>query len=499
MIITYSKIKITLIMLFFTFVGYSQNNIEFTLKQNDTCKSLNLLINNDLLIIKNKHWLMGQFKCIKAEILRLKSGPTWLSIPRHLRTASSELTPTPDVFAQDNMSVPYSALIIDYNSLNKSMPASHKNIVNAQYQSLSWVYETSVMENIDSRRGYVLHDIDPIHERLIKLEGTQENPASYIELYCKKENWIGYYLEEEQNVFDALADIEPDIYHIQLQYTNCYRYNYYVSNQCGGTKSTVDYAPGTWICNGKPTIKYGDMVKVTPVGDILDFQWNYSGNPPSGAIRPPVVYYQFVEKPSYETFVLVLDSTTTNPTEIGAFVNDTCIGACSVTTEDSVVVLSAYTDIAPGDSIIFEQHFGSQKNSNIRLNSYLVKNNKNNVFENRIVKTGEKQEAFIINFNTKDLDSENIDLGGDLRLYPNPLTDKLNYSFKLQKESNIKMTLFDINGRQIGVVLNEKFNKGYATGSININNFFSNKILKGIYIINIVIDNNTYNKKLIIN
>jgi len=423
---------------------------------------------------------------------------SWLSIPRHLRTVNSETTTTPEVFAQSNMSVPYNALTLEYNYINEYMPAGYSNEKRAIYSAPTWYYEDPIMEYIDSRRGYILYGIEETADRILKLEGTQEAAESPIDLYCKKENWIGYFIEEEQNVFDALADIEPDIYHIQLQNANCYRYNYPVSNDCSSTKSTEAYPSGTWICNGTPNIKYGDMVKVTPLGDIYEFQWNYSGNPPSGAIRPKVVYYEYVEKPSYETFVLVLDSTTSNPAEIGAFVNDTCVGACSVTQEDSVVVLSAYIDSSVGDSVTFEQYYGSQKNSNIKLNSYLVKNKITNVFENRVVKTGEKQDAFIINFNTKSTLADNAEFGEKINFYPNPVTDNLNYTFELEKQSNVTITLFDIKGRKMGVLLNNKFNKGYASGSINIKNALSNSLKEGMYIINITIDNSTYNKKLII-
>lgn len=482
---------------------YNISTQSISLQNWHTFKNAGLLFNNDILIdeAQNKifvanggHSNISTVSYEPEDYLVINPGITWLSIPRHLRTVNSETSYTYEVFAQRNLSVPYTNLTLDYNNINENMGAGSSNEVSAIYQTQHWFYEEPIMQYIDSRRGYILHDINPPAGRYLKLEGTQENPASEIELFCKKNNWIGYFIEEEQNVFDALADIEEDIYHIQLQYANCYRYNFPVSNQCG-TKSTNDYSPGTWICNGTPNIKYGEMAKVTPLGDISNFQWNYSGNPPSSLVRPEIVYYEFEEKSSYETFVLVLDTTTTNPTEIGAFVNDTCVGACSVISEDSVVVLSAYIEGAPGDSVTFEQYFGGQKNSNIHINSYFVKNMTNNVFEKRAVKTGEKQDAFIINFNTENNDDSNF--GKEINLYPNPVSDNLNYSFELENESNVKITLFDLNGRRIGILIDKKFKKGYASGNININKITANKLNSGIYIINITINSNTYNRKLI--
>ena len=136
----------------------------------------------------------------------------------------------------------------------------------------------------------------------------------------------------------------------------------------------MDYPPGTWVCQGSPlNIKYGDMVKVTPFEDIIGFQWNYSGNPPDNGTTQGTTYYTYEEEPTYSTFVIELDSAGENPVEIGAFVNDTCIGASVVETTDSVVVLSAYLGENPGDSVVFEQYYGSEKSAGKRIKDYYVR------------------------------------------------------------------------------------------------------------------------------
>ncbi|MDZ7741940.1 MAG: hypothetical protein U5Q03_09380 [Bacteroidota bacterium] len=55
------------------------------------------------------------------------------------------------------------------------------------------------------------------------------------------------------------------------------------------------------------------------------FQWISSGNTASGGLLE-TEYYQFEEQADY-TAVYIEPDTTENPLEIGAFVNDTCIGA----------------------------------------------------------------------------------------------------------------------------------------------------------------------------
>ncbi len=330
-------------------------------------------------------------------------GFTWLSIPRHQRPADN-VTPIETVFNTDNISGNLTRIEIDYNKIDENYQAGQEHIIFSV-----WDYQNSWNINQDNKdiystRGYIVSHL-PDEQKTLTLRGTVESPNAGINLYCKKDNWIGYFLYEEQNVFDALAGIENQLYHIKGQTFNCYRYNYPVSNVCG-SKSTNDYLPGTWICNGRPNIKYGDMIMVKPDTEytITNFQWNYSGNPPSNIIVPDVEYFVYEEEATYTTLVIELDTTATNPNEIGAFVNDTCVGACSVNEQDSVVVLSAYLGDKPGDSITFEQHYSSAKSTNTKVNDYFVLNNKTNIKEKRIIKTGGKQDIYIISFRKEPIE-----------------------------------------------------------------------------------------------
>jgi len=433
------------------------------------------------------------------DYILLRSNFTWLSIPRHERPTVQELTPTNIVFAQENMSAPFTNLDLLYNFITEDDDAGHENIVEANYFNYNWNMSHPIMDNIHSTRGYIVKNVFPNQQRLLKLSGEQEDPGSTIDLYCKKQNWIGYFLEEEQDVFDALADIMPNIYHIQHQNYNCWRHNIYVNNECGQTtKSGMDITPGTWVCNGRPVIKYGEMIKVTPFGDYSNFQWNWSGNPPNSQGRPELEYYTYEEEADYETFVIVLDTTENNPTEIGAFVNDTCVGACSVTELDTVVVLSAYINQQPGDSVVFEKYYAGTKMGNVAVDDYFVKNNKKDHYEKRAVQTGEKQEAFIISFNKKTAAPSGLDNDIDFKVYPNPAHNILNYSFTLEEESFVKISIFDIKGKFIVELLNGTFNVGSTSSKINLNDFNGNKFKPGIYFVKARMGNSISTKKLVV-
>lgn len=470
-----------------------------------TTKPTAILYNNDILFDDNLNQIYvanGGHSNISVitydEYKYLSPKYTWLSIPRHLRTTTPELTtPTETVFAQENISQGYEGLKLEYNFIDENDNAGVENIEEANYTSTGWSYDDPTMSEINSTRGYVL-TLTPDDERLLKLSGLVENPNTEIDLYCKKENWIGYFLPEEHNVFDALADIVPDIYSIKHQYFNCWLHNVTIPNICA-EKASRDVSPGTWVCDRSPiNINYGDMIKVIPFEDISGFQWNWSGNPSSGGIRPPIEYYAYEEKASYETFVIILDTTETNPIEIGAFVNDTCIGATTVIETDTVVVLSAYLGEQPGDSVVLEKYYGGQKQSNSRIKTYRVKNNANGIYENRVIKTGEKQDAFIINFNNnKEVINQTLN-NSDFKVFPNPATDELNFSFDTDKDCNVKISIYDINGRLISVLVNQNYEEGLSSGTVNLENINGRKLEAGIYFVNMIIGDKIINEKLII-
>lgn len=448
----------------------------------------------------------GNIKVINASnksTLTLHGGFNWISVPRLDRTNGT--TPTPTVFHQNNVSPGYEFINIDYNDIKITDPAFHENIDYARWDinlGGEWQYgfgENSIMKNISSTRGYVVV-AEPKDDRILLMDGVIEDPATVMELYCKKENWIGYFIPEEQNVFDALAGIKNKVYHIQHENYNCWRYNVPINNECdNGTKSVSDYPPGTWVCNGKPVIKYGEMIKVSPFEDILNFTWNWSANPPSGLIRPEVQYYVYDKLADYETFVLELDTTGTKPTEISAFVNDSCVGACSVLPSDSVVVLSAYLNGLPGDSVVFEQHFGSSKMSNQKMDEYYVKNNEKQTYEKRVIRTGEEQEAFIISFKVgSDTKPVILPFGAELTMYPNPAGRNIFFDIKIGSPGFVSIEVYDFQGRKVKTLLNETMQAGGAQFSWDLKGQDGTQIPAGAYLVKLSTDKTNTTKKLIV-
>jgi uncharacterized protein YrzB (UPF0473 family) len=425
------------------------------------------------------------------------NGISWISIPRHMRT-SNNTTPIENVFDPSNISGDLSGIEIEYNFINENFGAGQENIITSEWTiSGGWVVHQDNKE-VSSTRGYIVSHA-PVEQKTLTLKGTIESPDSFITLYCKKDNWIGYYLYEEQNVFDALADIEDQVYHIIGQDFNCYRYNYPVSNFCD-SKSTDDYLPGTWVCNKRPTnIKYGDMIKVSAdnVSTISNFQWNYSGNPPSSSTIPALVYFEYEEKPELKTFVVELDTTTANPDEIGAIINDTCVGASSVNDQDSVIVITAYMDDNQGNEVTFQKYSSSKSTTSI-INDYLVLNNETRKKEKRIIKTGEDQDVYIISFRDDPVKKEVYGAEYQINIYPNPAETVVNIEYRLSKTSNVSINIIDAIGRKIAELLNSEQTEGPHSVTWNIMQS-GNKVGRGIYFMELNINGKRIIKKVIVN
>lgn len=430
--------------------------------------------------------------------LHLRLNFTWLSIPRHDRPANN-VTPIDSVFDPDNISGTLLDLTIEYNFINETMGAGEELIISSEWSQQAQPQWTIDPDNshVYSTRGYIVTH-SPDEQKTLTIKGTLEPPDEGIDIYCKKDNWVGYFLYEEQSAFDALADVLDELYHIKGQDFNCYRYNYPVSDTCG-QNPTKDLAPGTWICNARPNIEYGDMIMVKPEEDTW-FQWNYAGNLPSDLDIPAPEYFDFEEQATYTTLVIELDTTMSNPDEIGAFVNDTCVGACTVNEMDSVVVLSAYLDSRPGDSVTFQQHFTTQKSTNAKITDYLVLNNATNKKERRIIRTGGKQDVFIVSFRDELIEEEQSSANDfNVHVYPNPATSIVHIEYTLAGCSWVRIVLMDVMGKQVAEISGEHQPEGIHTHSLNVDHINDRRLEKGVYLIQVSAGGQSKVRKLIVN
>ena len=513
--------------------GIAQNHrVTRIFKQTDTCLALQV-INQTLPVSLSEPdflYLMDDFKCIKAEIITLKpyqnkiylpngghsnvsvvsftpdeplnlrAGITWFSFPRLLSR---------DGQGNENSSLALNNNIIPQNFITTGEDTSYlenlpigsiiKNkLLWNQYIS-GWDIDNSLLQTVNSLYGYKI-TLKPDENRTLFLKGTVEDPSATVDLKCSDgngashiDNWIGYFLYQEQNVFDALGTALDDIFSIQHQNYTCYRYHYPVPEFCG-SKSASDYSPGTWICDGKPVIKYGDMIIVNTLRDIDNFQWHQTGDAEEYAERPQPEYYVYEEKPDYSTFVIELDTTQSNPVEIGAFVNDTCIGSTAVLATDSAVVLRGYLNGQNGDSVTFEEHYAARSIENKKIKEYYVINPSDFSAEKRNIKIGERKSYYLVSFNqNKNPNPHRENKLFLVGLYPNPASKNLTLQYNLVENEKVLVTVLDITGREV-LKSSWQQTKGEHQSSID-----THKLKNGMYLLQLSAGNQTVVKRFIIN
>ncbi len=405
------------------------------------------------------HSCINTLELVKFYKLPLRSPDTWLSIPRHLRPSDPNYTSTPLVFDQSNITDGFDELHLKYNFISGNPGNYISQIVKADFDINNlqlWDYDPSInsggdMNKIYSPRGYKLTlPLGTEAPKYLTMHGSVEQEDSEIPLFCHEDNWIGYFLFETQNVFDALGNNEQYIYNIQHQDFTCYRYNYPISQSCGNTKSTSDYPMGHWICDRTPEIKYGDMIIVNTTRDIFNFKWSNAYSTTWDEQRPEPTYYSYEEKPDYSTMVIDLDTTQPNPVEVGAYIGDSCVGSTSVLETDSAVVMRAYLDGQPGDSVVFEEHYAARDIKNKKVTDYYVIDLYGRKTEKHSVKVGERKSIYHVSFlkNPKELE-QSKESGFNVKVYPNPAKGSLTVKYLKENSGEISISVYDITGRTI--------------------------------------------------
>ena len=82
-----------------------------------------------------------------------------------------------------------------------------------------------------------------------------------------------------------------------------------------------------------------------------------------------------------------------------------------------------------------------------------------------------------------------------IRVYPNPTVERFSVDFVMQERADINVSIFDLDGRLVKVLLNDNLKPGNKTLHFN-----RNALSSGTYIINVTSNQNILaNEKLIVN
>lgn len=450
-----------------------------SLKNKNMNRVLGTLLNNDLIIDQDSNKLYvanGGFSNIS--VIRCKGdqdafvkGENWISFPR-LQRQNNDPVETKSVLEK---------IVPLPEKLDLEGRKDQDNIAYHATKNYSH-WNTSNLPSVQSTRGYILTITDPHAQFVLPYNGSRLNPTTPITIYAGYKNWVGYFLPWQQDPFDALTNVLPDLKSIKGQY-------WAAANM--GTPSDPD-----WISTKPYPLHYGDMLILEPF-TTTSFIWLNTLNPGDMQTFEDTQHYTYTPQGDY-TPVFIEPDTTHMPVEIGAFVNDSCVGAVKVNTDDTLVLIRGYIPENSNDSLVFENYYGNKSTERHVVNTYFVYNKDSRVNEKRCIRAGEHADFYLVSFNGRR--KENTIGNSNLfpvKVFPNPAGNFINVKYNLRKGSEITISLYYIEGQITAVFLaNQYRGAGVHTERWKLQKSNGEKMLKGIYVLKVSSESDIVFKKL---
>ncbi len=131
-------------------------------------------------------------------------------------------------------------------------------------------------------------------------------------------------------------------------------------------------------------------------------------------------------------------------------------------------IVSALNNIGSNPNVMFKFEFINKGGNNFYIDDINVYNNNTAIDDDKV---------------------QNV----NLNIYPNPLTETSLISFVLSENSHVRVTIFDVLGKEIGRI----FDSNLSIGEHQIN-LSKGKLEAGTYFVNLMVDNHTVVKPLIV-
>ncbi len=417
----------------------------------------------------------------------------WLSFPR-LNRAANNPVPVNDVL-EDNI---YPE---DYESQSEllNIPPGGLNTIKNVYDGTHWV-PAPYLNDIQSTRGYKLHMNYPIpypEQRWLEMQGMVVDPSTPMPLYMGKENWVGYFLYKQQNIMDALGSTLYSLDWVKAEDWFCW-----YAGPVRNPNDPVAVYDG-WACDNKVhNIGYGQMV-VLKAGYFdpspIAFTWQGVGRSIVDTPKAGAEYFTYAETADYTPVVVLLDTTETI-SEIGVFVNDSCVGACTVLPEDTLVGIRAYLDGQPGDSLVFETYTNTKSTDREEIRTYYVFDPEKKRYEHRSIHLGERKGLYQISFKNQPLVEEPaFGLLSNFLIYPNPASGQLMVVYELKEEVFVSLEVYDLFGRKVATLIQGIQPSGTRTFNWNLMQAPGQRLMSGIYTLRMKAGTENMTKKVVIN
>ena len=483
-------------MFFLVWSGIAQNHrVTRLFKQTDTCFALQVM-NQTLPVPIPKRdflYLMDDFKCIKAEIITLKpynaekrESFTWLSFPR----LESKFVKVSRVFNQHNITpnqMPDFYLSGSY-LLNNPLVATSDAMIYSVYDGLHWSNQNE-LNYVNSTNGYkfsLKYSRNPGQPIRLYLHGKAADTSVKVDLKAfPKQNWLGYWLYQEQNIFNALGSAAGRLNMIKHQNWSCVKtkgvFNF---DNSGGSK-------GTWYCDKKnTTIKYSDMVILTADTVINNFSWK-----PAQAVQPlnhktDTGYFTVKTAKGYIPIIVELASND-HPNEIGVFVNNRCVGATVLNRDDPITVIRAYVKRGKKEKLTFRKYYADKPVKIKEVNDYYVYNRHLKMWEMKAVNNF-YFDRFFISFK-KEKQTPDDKNSFKLHAYVTNNQKTLTINYYLTDNREVTVTFYDVTGKKVMENIRNR-TKGNHQSIIDIQS-----LKNGIYLLRVSTGNQTAVKRFVVN
>ncbi|MDP3915997.1 MAG: T9SS type A sorting domain-containing protein [Bacteroidota bacterium] len=98
--------------------------------------------------------------------------------------------------------------------------------------------------------------------------------------------------------------------------------------------------------------------------------------------------------------------------------------------------------------------------------------------------------------NNGDMAPENLETS--LKCYPNPLTDDVTIEFFLPTDALVNISIYNSTGKLIRTITDGKLERGTKQFNWNRTDETKRKVASGLYLCKLMVDNHSYDNKLIV-
>ncbi|MDD4157242.1 MAG: T9SS type A sorting domain-containing protein [Candidatus Cloacimonetes bacterium] len=308
---------------------------------------------------------------------------------------------------------------------------------------------------------------------------TNTNPN--ITLYPNVDNWVGYWKSNPQNIDIAFGSNFDMVLSIKAE-------NWYYTKPQQIIRNGLEAEPLPSHKIRPLHFGKGYIVRVSSI--IRNFNWNSTNIISSNSEQIKPSYFTYNDSNEYRVVDII--NINDDIQEIGAFIEDTCIGASTVENGNAQILLYDTLNKDDFDNIHFQTYTNNKQN---HTQSFYYFNNITNLFEKKI-SINNNLDYYLISF-SKVVGEDVPSLSILMNVYPNPFTKSLNIDYQSKTNDKIKVSIYNIKGQKVKYLYDGNIKKGSNKFNWNAEDSKNNLVSSGIYFVKITNSKQSLIKKII--